>query len=199
MADVSPFERVPLMNTLRWLRVVPWFVAGVGCSSASSLDALRAESSSVASVEFTNAGSGPNTPPAADVAVDDRAKAEALYTAILALPSPPSSGTFSCGADFGITFHFVFRNQAKATVATAVVDAGGCGEVSVATPGGTAVGLWVRGLGASAYTHALEDALGVSTSQLDAWALPANFPGVDQPDASAPPADGARVGSDARE
>lgn len=59
-----------------------------------------------------------------DKTVRDAAQAQRLYAALIALPEMPS-GTYSCGADLGVAYHFTFYQGATA-VATAMVKPDGC-------------------------------------------------------------------------
>jgi hypothetical protein len=60
----------------------------------------------------------------------DAAKVQRLYHALLALPTPPPSGTIHCPADFGAAYHLTFFNQG-ATVLTATVEESGCRFVTL--------------------------------------------------------------------
>ncbi|HEX6798028.1 MAG TPA: hypothetical protein VF116_09990 [Ktedonobacterales bacterium] len=56
--------------------------------------------------------------------VRDAAQARRLYAALIALPEMPS-GTYNCGEDLGVAYHFTFYQGATA-VATAMVKPDGC-------------------------------------------------------------------------
>jgi hypothetical protein len=74
------------------------------------MDALRNESGSITTAEFTTSSSIPsNPPPAVHVTVSNATKAQALYAATLALPAFPP-GQYNCPEDLGIQYTLAFRS-----------------------------------------------------------------------------------------
>lgn len=58
------------------------------------------------------------------------AKAQRLYNALLALPVMPA-GPYYCPIDFGTLYHLSFYDDATHVAATAIVEPGGCGDVTL--------------------------------------------------------------------
>jgi hypothetical protein len=127
-------------------------------------------------MEFTNSGPPANMPQPVHVKVTNAARAQAVFTAFLNLPSSYATGASAdtdCGADRGIGFNFVFRDVAGATVATATIDPGGCYPASVrGASGGVKEG---TALETPSFWQTLDGALNVTSAQLDIWSTPATF------------------------
>jgi hypothetical protein len=143
----------------------------VGCGSKGedpqrTLEALRNESGSVTTAEFTTSTSLPsNPPPAVHVTVSDAAKAQALYAATLALPPVPP-GEYGCPMDFGINYTLVFRDASSSTVMTTSLDPGGCQGVRMESPVGS-TGAWTAT--ERSYWSTLASDLGVAESAIYPW------------------------------
>ncbi len=72
----------------------------------------------------------PNHIPPFERTATDAAKVQRLYNALLALPTPPPSGTIYCPADFGVAYHLTFFRMGT-TVLRATVEGSGCRYVAL--------------------------------------------------------------------
>jgi hypothetical protein len=139
-------------------------LAFCACAIAACGPSGSPPTSEIASLHFSTSTTIPdNPPPAVEVTLTDAAKARDVYAATLALPYFPPQGS-SCPIDYGVRYTVDFSGAAG-LVATAVLNPGGCGDV-------TLTGSSTRRILGTSYWSTLAGDLGVEESAIYPYVKP---------------------------